>query len=193
MTTIALAPNGTPIPSQRLILPASLGLLRTRIVRGAQGDTPMAEAPLYSNRSPELDAMCERWQVPLGSYWCAGEATEVWMAAGAQVPPISATSHPWKVPSWYEWAVANGTFFTDYEQVQLGDAALYGRHGKPPCHHIAVCIAAIVRDAKARALYLFAFEGNTNDVTFSANGELMTCKRVDDTEVVGFIRPTEAP
>jgi hypothetical protein len=99
-----------------IVLPFDLPELNQRIIHGAQLDVPILENPPLSNRSPEIDAMCAEFGVPLGSYWCALWAAKVWKAAGAEIPTIRGDMHP---------------------------ARLYGANGHEPAEHIGAALASI--------------------------------------------------
>lgn len=167
-----------------IVLPDSLPPLNAAIIRRAQRDIPILENPIGSNRSPEIDAMCKRWGVPLGSYWCALWGATVWSDAGAEVPPINNAKgwHPAIVQTWYEWAVANGTFS---RTPVLGAAVLYGPNGRPRAEHMGTAVASITP-------ILSDFEGNTSSAGFSRNGELATLKHVDLARVIGYVIPRAA-
>jgi hypothetical protein len=68
-----------------IIIPIGLPELNEKIIRAAQSKIPILESPPLSNRSPEIDAMCRKFGVPLGSYWCALFAADVWTDAGAEI------------------------------------------------------------------------------------------------------------
>lgn len=150
------------------------------IIQNVQLRIPILEDPPLSNRSPEIDAMCKRWGVPLGSYWCALLAADVWKDSGAEVPPTHGESHPAKCESWRDWALRTGRFS---DTPSLGYAVLYGNHGHEPAHHIGVAIASIHP-------IMMDFEGNTSGAGFSRNGELATLKVVDMDRVIGYVSPT---
>lgn len=167
-----------------IVLPDSLPDINVAIVRRAQQGLPILENPPFSNRSPEIDAMCKRWGVPLGSYWCALWATTVWADAGADVPPIDPTHnwHPAKSETWRDWALHEGLFTSEPE---IGCAVLYGADGRAPAEHIGVCIVSLTpirMDA----------EGNTSLAGFSRNGEIATIKQVDTSRVIGYVTPRKA-
>ena len=152
------------------------------IIREAQSRIPILEDPIGSNRSPELDALCDKWGIPRGSYWCALLAADVWHEAGVEVPPIDGDSHPARCESWRLWALKTGRFSVT---PGLGYAVLYGEHGKAPAEHMGVCVASI------RPL-LYDFEGNTADARserFTRNGELATLKPVNVDRVIGYVSP----
>lgn len=168
-----------------IILPPNLPALNAAIVRRAQADVPILENPVGSNRSPEIDAMCKRWGVPLGSYWCALWAASVWADAGAQTPPIIDAKgwHPAKAETWYEWAFATHRF--NHLPIP-GAAVLYGDGGHAPAHHIGACVASV-------APLLMDFEGNTSLAGFGANGELATLKAVNTDRLIGYVWPEPVP
>lgn len=163
----------------QIIFPANTSQLCQAIVRRAQLDIPILENPYGSNRSPEIDAMCRRWGVPLGSYWCALWAATVWQDAGAQVPPItdSTGQHPALCQTWYEWARNTGRFT---HKPGMGYAPLYGT----PAHaeHIGACVVSLVP-------LVMDFEGNTSITGYSRQGELTGLKVVDATRLIGFVSP----
>lgn len=166
-----------------IVLPLDLSPLATQIIHLAQLDVPILENPPLSNRSPEIDAMCVEFGVPLASYWCALWAAKVWKAAGAEIPPTEGDSHPAKAESWHQWALKSGRFS---RTPGLGYAVLYGPNGQGPADHIGVAIASIHP-------IMMDFEGNTSGAGFSRNGELATLKVVDVDRVVGYVSPYPLP
>jgi len=164
-----------------IIIPDDLPAINTAIIRRAQLDIPIIENPPSSNRSPEIDAMCRRWGVPLASYWCALWAASVWADAGAAVPPIAMSRdwHPAKCQTWYEWSLQENLFTSE---PTLGCAVLYGNNGHEPAEHIGTCIVAM---APAK----FDLEGNTSLGGYSRNGEITGLKPVDLTRVIGYVIP----
>lgn len=163
----------------QIIIPPSTPALNERIIRLAQADIPILEDPIGSNRSPEIDAMCKRWGVPLGSAWCALWVASKWADAGAQVPPTVGQSHPARAESWRVWAFQTGRF--SHIPV-LGGAVLYGANGRAPAEHIACCVVSlspIVTD----------LEGNTSETGFSREGELTELKRVNALRLIGYVSP----
>lgn len=151
------------------------------IIQRAQKDIPILENPVGSNRSPEIDAMCERWGVPLGSPWCALWAASVWQDAGAEVPPVvdSRGWHPAIAETWRQWALATSRFSS---MPIRGAAVLYGKNGREPASHIGVCVVSQVP-------ILMDFEGNTSETGFSREGEMTGLKRVNMERLVGYIHP----
>lgn len=164
-----------------IVLPPNLPALNRAIVARAQRDIPILENPIGSNRSPEIDAMCDRWGVPRGSYWCALWTASCWADAGAQVPPIDDAKgwHPAKCQTWLEWAFTTHRFH--HEPIQ-GAAPLYGADGHAPTSHIGACVASI-------APILMDFEGNTSLAGFSREGELATLKAVNTDRLIGYVWP----
>ena len=162
-----------------IILPSDP--LAAAIIQRAQRDLPIEEDPVGSNRSPEIDAMCNQWGVPLGSYWCALWAATVWKDAGADVPPIDDAKgwHPAKAETWRLWALATNRFSS--EPIQ-GAATLYGLNGLAPANHIGACVLTVtplLRDV----------EGNTTDSGFSREGELTAIKPVNRDRLIGYVHP----
>jgi len=167
-----------------IVIPDGTSELAQAIIRRAQQDIPIIENPASSNRSPEIDAMCKRWGVPLGSYWCALWAASVWSDAGAAVPPIAMSRdwHPAKCETWRQWALVEGLFTSE---PTLGCAVLYGVNGHEPAEHIGTCIVAM-EPVK------FDLEGNTSLGGYSRNGEITGLKPVDLTRVIGYVTPRAA-
>jgi hypothetical protein len=162
-----------------IVLPFDLPELNTQIIRLAQLDIPILENPPLSNRSPEIDAMCVSFGVPLGSYWCALWAAKVWRAAGAEIPPTEGDSHPARAESWRVWALKTSRFSPI---PILGAATLYGNGGHEPADHIGAALASIHP-------FLMDFEGNTSGAGFSRNGELATLKSVNTERLIGYVSP----
>jgi hypothetical protein len=167
-----------------IVLPPTLPALNAAIIHRAQQDIPILEKPVGSNRSPEIDAMCRRWGVDLGSAWCALWTATVWADAGAAVPPIRPARglHPAIAESWRRWALEESLFVSE---PVLGAAALYGKDGHEPAHHIACCVVSL-------APILLDLEGNTSETGFSREGELTALKRVNGERLIGYIVPRAA-
>ncbi len=154
------------------------------IIRRAQLDIPILENPIGSNRSPEIDAMCKRFGVPLGSAWCALWVSAVWKDAGAEIPPIKGDHyHPAIAETWRKWALETGRFS---HQPIRGAAVLYGAGGRAPASHIGACVTAQVP-------ILMNFEGNTSVAGYTREGELTSSKPVDTTRLIGFVHPRPVP
>ena len=164
-----------------MIIPPTLPALNAAIIRRAQSDLPIVESPLGSNRSPEIDALCAQFGVPLASYWCALWAAAVWQDAGAEIPPTKGDSHPARAESWHQWAKKTGRFSTT---PSLGAAVLYGT--SQHAEHIGVCVVALEP-------ILLDFEGNTSfDGLYNRNGIISTLKLVDPKRVIGYVSPEAA-
>jgi hypothetical protein len=167
-----------------IVLPDDLPPLNLRIIRLAQADVPILENPPLSNTSPEIDAMCREFGVPLKSYWCALWKSKIWTAAGAAIPPINARRgwHPAIAETWRQWALEEGLFS---DVPELGRGTLYGTHGDPPAEHVGVCLASIEP-------IKMDFEGNTSGAGYARNGELATIKPVDGDRLIGYVTPRAA-
>lgn len=164
-----------------IVIPSSTPDICTAIIRRAQQDIPILENPIGSNRSPEIDAMCKRFGVPLASYWCALWTSNVWKDAGAEIPPVSNEKgwHPAMAETWRQWAFETGRFAA---KPQLGYATLFGTNGLKPTHHIGCCIVSTTP-------ILMDLEGNTSETGFSREGELTGLKRVDTSRLIGYVAP----
>lgn len=151
------------------------------IIRRAQQDIPILENPIGSNRCAEIDLMCRRWGVPLGSPWCALWTASVWADAGAEVPPVrdGGRYHPAIADTWYRWALETCRFTAEPAK---GYAVLYGAGGKGPAVHIAACVVSITP-------ILMDLEGNTSETGFSREGELTDLKRVNVERLIGYVAP----
>lgn len=167
-----------------IVLPDDLPALNVRIIRLAQADVPILENPPLSNRSPEIDAMCREFGVPLKSYWCALWKAKIWKAAGAAIPPIISRRgwHPAIAETWRQWALEEGLFTGT---PQLGCGTVYGKRGDPPAEHVGVALASI-------APVKMDFQGNTSGAGYARNGELATLKPVDLTRLIGYVTPRAA-
>lgn len=163
-----------------IVLPFDLPALNAAIIRRAQADVPILENPPGSNRSPEIDAMCKRWGVPLKSAWCALWAASVWDDCGAMVPPTKGDHvHPAIAESWRRWAFEHGLFSP---VPVLGAAPLYGNGGHEPASHIGCCVVSITPT-------LMNLEGNTSETGFSREGTLTDLKRVNTERLIGYVLP----
>lgn len=174
------------IEAGRLIVipPSALPICRA-IVQTTQLRIPIIENPLGSNRSPEIDAMCKRWGVPLASYWCALLAADCWKDSGAEVPPVSNSKawHPAIAETWHQWALETGRFSMT---PQFGYAVLYGANGRGPAEHIGVCVVSL-------APILMDIEGNTSLAGYGRNGVIAGDKPVDTDRLIGYIAPFVLP
>jgi hypothetical protein len=162
-----------------IVIAAGTSDLCQRIIRRTQRDVPILENPIGSNRSPEIDAMCDRWGVPRGSYWCALWAASCWADEGAEVPPTRGDSHPAKCQSWLEWAKQTGRWSRTPRQ---GYAVLYDEARNGKANHMGTCVVSTDP-------ILMDFEGNTSLAGFGRNGELATLKPVNLRLVLGYVSP----
>jgi hypothetical protein len=164
-----------------ILLPFDLPPLNAEIIRRAQLAIPILENPPLSNRSPEIDAMCDRFGVTRGSYWCALFAADIWTDSGACIPPVDDAKgwHPAKAETWRLWALHEGLFSAT---PVLGAAALYGKNGQEPAEHIGAAVASITP-------VLMDFEGNTSGGGYDRNGELATLKVVNTDRLIGYVLP----
>lgn len=164
-----------------IIIPDSTPTVCRSIITHAQSDIPILENPVGSNRSPEIDAMCKEFGVPLASYWCALWTSHIWKLAGAEIPPVSNSKgwHPAVCQTWLEWSRETGRFTS---RPELGYAVLYGKNGQGPAEHIGCCVVSkfpIVMD----------LEGNTSLEGFTRNGELTGLKQVAQGRLIGYVSP----
>lgn len=164
-----------------IVLPDDLPPLNAEIIRRVQLCIPILENPPLSNRSPEIDAMCRRFGVPFGSYWCALLPSDIWTDSGAAIPPVDEAKgwHPAKAETWHQWAIAEGLF--SHTPVH-GAVTLYGNGGKGPAEHVGAAVASITP-------VLMDFQGNTSGGGYSRNGELATLKVVDTSRLIGYVHP----
>lgn len=95
-----------------------------QIIRRAAHDAHLREEPLGSNRAPYLDALCTRFGIPLGSYWCALWAGAVLIDCGCLVPGAFADCDRWLPYLVPVTAVSPGD--------RTGAAILYGTRGTGP-------------------------------------------------------------
>jgi hypothetical protein len=154
------------------------------IIRNAQLDIPILENPIGSNRSPEIDAMCRQFGVPLGSAWCALWTAKSWTASGAEIPPVRGDHyHPAIAETWRVWALETNRFS---HMPILGAAPLYGNAGREPAVHIGCCVVSLTP-------ILMNFEGNTSETGFSREGELTELKRVNTERLIGYVHPRPIP
>lgn len=164
-----------------IVIPAGTPDVCQRIIRRAQLDVPIVENPASSNRSPEIDALCRRYGVPLASYWCALWASACWEDSGAQIPPVDNKKawHPAIVQTWYEWALATFRFTS---KPGLGFAPLYAHGGSGRATHIGACVVSL-------APVVLDLEGNTSLNGYSKNGELTGLKPVNMENLLGYVSP----
>lgn len=166
-----------------IVIPDSTPSVCRLIITTAQSEIPILENPVGSNRSPEIDAMCKEFGVPLGSYWCALWTAHVWREAGAEIPPIKGHWHPASCQTWLEWARETGRFTNKPE---LGYASLYGKKGQGPAEHIGCCVVS-------KFPITMDLEGNTSLDGFSREGELTGLKQVAQGRLIGYVSPLPLP
>jgi hypothetical protein len=160
-----------------IVLPDDLDPRTLVLIRSIQADLPILENPFGSNRSPEIDAMCRKYGVPLGSSWCALWASEKREAGSYEIPPIHGDMHPARAESWHVWAKQTGRFV---RAPQIGYATLYDFNGSGAADHIAAAVMSVVP-------VLMDAQGNTSQVGVSRNGELAAIKPVDTRFVLGYV------
>lgn len=164
-----------------IVIPSSTPSVCEAIIRRAQRDIPIIENPAGSNRSPEIDALCKRYGVPLASYWCALWGSACWEDSGAEIPPVRNDKgwHPAIVQTWYEWALE--TFrFTSHPA--LGYAPIYRHAGEKRASHMGACVVSLEP-------IVLNFEGNTSLAGYSRNGELTGLKPVNLENLLGYVSP----
>jgi hypothetical protein len=154
--------------------------LNKAIVFRAMADIGICENPPSSNRSGRIDTYNTRAGAPLGSYWCASEATACYVDAGADVPPADRAS----CDVIMAWSKHEGLFIPVLQAGNIGVVlpgmmVLYGTPAD--VHHVGILIRATP--------YQIDVEGNTSFAGFSRNGEAMLVKKVDLDRVVGYVRP----
>lgn len=164
-----------PWPAVAGWLKPELPNLNKAIVFRALADVGICEMPPSSNRSGRIDAYNQRAGAPLGSYWCASEATACYVDSGADVPPTDRAS----CDVIMAWAKKNGLFVPKGGAVLPGYMVLYGTAAD--AHHVGI----LIRESP----YQIDVEGNTSFAGFSRNGEAMLVKKVDLDRVVGYVRP----
>jgi hypothetical protein len=154
--------------------------LGAAILDRARRDIAILENPLYSDRSPEIDAMRGRWGIPPGGCRCALWAATIWADAGAEVPPIDPEKgwHPADPQSWYEWALQTGRFGS---RPAIGCAVLYGACGRPPARHMGAAIVAVTP-------FLLDVAEITSACSPGRAGELSTVA-VDLEHLIGYVHP----
>lgn len=156
------------------LLPELPGLNKAIVFR-ALADVGICENPPSSNRSGRIDAVNNRAGAPLGSYWCASEATACYVDAGADVPPSGRAS----CDAIMTWAKKEGLWVPKGATVLPGYMVLYGTPAD--AHHVGI----VIRESP----YQISVEGNTAFSGFSTNGEAVLVKKVDLPRVVGYVRP----
>jgi hypothetical protein len=167
-----------PWPSVAGWLAPDLPGLNKAIVFRVMADIGICEQPPSSNRSGRIDAVNQRAGAPLGSYWCASEATACYVDAGADVPSEGRAS----CDVIMQWAIKNGLFVPISGSSGLvvpGMMVLYGTAAD--AHHVGI----IIRSSP----YQISAEGNTSFSGFSTNGEAVLVKKVDLARVAGYVRP----
>jgi hypothetical protein len=161
-----------PWPAFAGWLSPNLPALNKNIVFRAFADLGICEMPPSSNRSGRIDTYNQRAGAPLGSYWCASQATAVYVDAGADVPPSARAS----CDTLRAWAKREGLWKSTALE---GCLVIYGTPAD--AHHVGI----IVRVSP----YLISIEGNTAFSGFTTNGEAVLVKKVDTTRVLGYIHP----
>lgn len=168
-------------------LPPETPALSIAIADRVFQDIGMCETPPSSNRGGRIDSYNQRAGAPLGSYWCASEATACYVDAGARVPDSGRAS----CQTLMEWAVLQGIWFN---APVVGAMVIYGSpdgHGGwklnaqgHHAHHVGIIVRLVP--------YLLACEGNSSwGGGFTSNGEAVVMRRVDLNRVLGFLHPWE--
>jgi len=121
------------------------------------------ELPPSSNRGPLIDWWNARRGAPLGSYWCASFAAEMWVDCGAETAGVG------RDPSCdllMQWCVKTGRFS---KEPAIGAFVFYGVPGD--AKHVGI----VTRTSP----YLCTVEGNAAwGGAFNANGETVIARRV---------------
>lgn len=160
-----------------IVLPDGLDPKVVALIRAVQDDLPIIENPVGSNRSPEINAMCREFGVPVGSPWCALWTASKRKQVGAAYPPIHGDQHPAIAESWHQWAKATGRFTS---KPQLGYATLYSLHRTGKADHIAACVMSLTP-------ILMDAQGNTSQEGVSRDGALTALKPVRTDYVLGYV------
>lgn len=154
-------------------LPVDVPALDRAIVEEALTRIGIAEEG-GSNRGPQIDGYLRSLAVPIAQPWCAALITDVYKAAGAEVPP------GWRGAStdeWMRWAIETKRWS---HRPYYGAAVLYGVPGNPD--HIG----AIVRLTP----HLYSVEGNTIvGISYGREGVAVDLKEVARRRVIGYCHP----
>ena len=132
----------------------------------------VCEVPPGSNRGPEIDAWCEEFGSPLGSYWCALAVGAARKAGSLWIPSHDVGA----CNEWVSQAFRDG--LTTSTPVP-GAAVVYGDGEK------AVHIGIVLRVEPV----LLSIEGNTTIEGESRNGWVQTLKEVNRAHVLTYISP----
>ena len=161
-----------PWPALAGWLSPNLPALNRSIVFRCFHDLGICETPAGSNRSGRIDTYNQRAGSPLGSFWCASQATAVYVDAGADVPLTLRAS----CDELMKWAKREGLWS---QRVIEGAMVLYGVPGDAT--HVGIVIRV--------SPYLISAEGNAAFGGHSRNGEAMLVRKVDVSRVLGYIHP----
>ncbi len=157
-------------------LPATVSRQAEIVVREACAALGTLEDPPGTNRGPEIDEWNRRAGVPVGSYWCAAFAGEMWRRAGVEPPPGYAACDRLMA-----WGRATGRW-TEHVPT-LGALVLYGVPGD--ARHVGI----VVRTAPL----VLSVEGNTTveGSRLERNGTAVALKLVTaDDPVLGYVHLT---
>ena len=143
----------------------------------------VCEVPPGSNRGPEIDAWCQEFRSPLGSYWCAIAVGKARKAGGLWIPSEC-------VGACNEWVCqATKDGLTTMTPIP-GAAVVYGNgthvEGGPYDGQLdAVHIGIVLRVEPV----VLSIEGNTTIEGESRNGWIQTLKEVDRAHVLTYVLP----
>lgn len=141
----------------------------------------VCEDPPGSNRGPEIDAWCQEFGSPLGSFWCAIAVAKARKAGGLWIPDRDVGS----CDEWYLQAERTGRLT---KKPEIGAAVLYtngarivnGRYaGRLDIVHIGLMLRV---DPVQMSI-----EGNTTLGKYDRNGYVQTNKEVDLKRVAGYV------
>jgi hypothetical protein len=143
----------------------------------------VCEQPPGSNRGPEIDAWCQEFGSPLGSYWCALSIGKARKVGGLWVPSDS-------VGACNEWVYQATTDGLTTSTPVPGAAVVYGNGthiegGRYDGELDAVHIGIVLRVEPV----LLSIEGNTTLEGESKSGWIQTLKEVNRAHVLTYILP----
>ena len=147
----------------------------------ARRNIGVCEDPIGSNRGPEIDAWCQEFGSPLGSYWCALSVAKARKVGGLWIPSHDAGSCN-------EWVYQATRVGLTRKVPEPGAAVVYtngttvsgGRYdGQLDAVHIGIVLRV--------EPVLLSIEGNTVISAFDRNGFVQALKEVDLKRVLCFI------
>jgi hypothetical protein len=167
--------SAAPLPLLATWLPATTDAAVAAIVRHALSRVGVCEAPLGSNRGPEVDAWNREGGADLAAFWCASFAAAMWRYAGF---PTAGKGKDPNCDALMGWAKATGRWSA---LPALGALTFYGPKPTDATH-----VAIIVRTSPA----ILVVGGNERfGAIASRNGVAVQLRPEERKDILGYAHP----